>query len=157
MNTTIEGSEVQTSAGVSTDNAAGTNEKVGEKQTPQVVAPSKEHAAALKNAYTAVVASDKVAAKADKAFNDFVAIGNNCLNGEQVANLIDRAVDDYRTSLIQRAASRKVVQSLPAGTTAPGGANRQTVVVGLFGRVDERLGKVMDRTDANKVNRASFG
>lgn len=52
---------------------------------------------------------------------------------------------------------RKAIADLPAGTTAKGGANRQSVVMQFYGPVNRELGKRLTATDARKVNAASFG
>lgn len=139
------------------DTGTDTGTETAGKEKSGSVAPTKKNAEQLGEAYSLIGTADKAFSKADKTVNDFLAIGENCLCDEQVGVLIQQAVVAYRASLITRHANRKLIQSLPAGTVAPGGANRQTVVVGRFGRVDERLGKVMDRSDANRINKASFG
>lgn len=52
---------------------------------------------------------------------------------------------------------RREINALPAGTTAKGGANRQSVVMQFYGPVNRELGKRLTAADARKVNAASFG
>lgn len=75
-----------------------------------------------------------------------------------------KAVDEYvrefdatqsnlKTVLID---SRNMIESLPAGVTAPGGATRQSVVMEFYGSVTKSLGAHMTVADARRINKASF-
>jgi hypothetical protein len=53
--------------------------------------------------------------------------------------------------------ARDIIESLPLGTVAKGGANRQTVVLQFYGPVNRTLGKRLTPSEAAKINVASFG
>lgn len=55
------------------------------------------------------------------------------------------------------AAERRTIAGLPNGTTAKGGATRQTVVLEFYGAVNRNLAARLSGSDARKINAASFG
>lgn len=60
-----------------------------------------------------------------------------------------------KAGLFQR--NRVVIEGLPLGTTARGGATRQTVVLEFYGLVNRTLGARLSAADARRVNKAAFG
>lgn len=61
----------------------------------------------------------------------------------------------YKAGLFQT--NRVVIEGLPLGTTAKGGATRQTVVLEFYGLVNRTLGARLSATDARRINKAAFG
>lgn len=126
---------------------------VGQPVTGQA---TPEHAERLGKLRSEVLEAKKAKQKADKAYAEFVAIGNNATNEEELAILRKKSADAHTAWLDSLPEVRIEIGDLPANTRARGGANRQSVVVECFGRVDLNLGKVMSPQDAAKLNRAAW-
>lgn len=133
---------------------AGSVAVLTDKAVPDQATP--EHAEQLGELRTALVDAQKLAVKTLKTYREYVAIGGNINNVAEVEDLRTKAERANSAYLIKLAETRADIDELPTNTRARGGANRQSVVVECFGRVDINLGKVMSPQDAAKMNKAAW-
>lgn len=119
-------------------------------------AATPQDALTLKAQYNRIADADKVFRNAARDLERALAPSSGLDDHDNIATLKQDLVDAASAYADALADGRQIIQDLPAGTSAPGGANRVTVVAELFGVVDSTMGRVMSAKDAAAANRRSF-
>lgn len=112
---------------------------------------SVEDAATLGNVWRKLYAQTKITKQAHSEFAK--ALATNAYANVDTADL-ERQSRKLGELLIE---SRMIIDELPNGTTAKGGATRQTVILQFFGPVNRDLKTRISASEAAKVNKLSFG
>lgn len=130
---------------------------------PEVVNPSTpvdpnrpataDDAATLGSTYRSLYQGQKAMRQSVKDLAEMLAT-NPEASVDGLIGDVELATTEYANLL---KSARLTIQGLPNGTTARGGATRQTVVLQFYGNVNRDLKSRLTSAQASKVNKLSFG
>lgn len=115
---------------------------------------TKADAEALARAYTTIKAADKAHKTAVREYRQSLAVFSPNMDLTSKGDAVQATGIKLTGVLLEQ---RRIISMLPVGTTGPGGANRQTLVLEFYGQVNRDLKARISPTDARKINVAAWG